>query len=79
VQAQVLNLLTDLRTELGLCLLFISHDLAVVRQVSDSIHVIKAGRIVESGRTHEVLGTPGHEYTRQLISALSPTVGVPVP
>ena len=79
VQAQVLNLLTDLRSQLGLCLLFISHDLAVVRQVSDSIHVIKAGRIVESGRTHEVLATPGHEYTRQLISALLPTVGVSVP
>jgi len=71
VQAQILNLLGDLRRELGLTILFISHDLAVVRQISDAIYIISGGRIVESGLTRKVLRTPQQDYTRHLISAVA--------
>lgn len=70
VQAQVLNLLNDLKTELGLTMLFISHDLSVVRYMSDRLMVMQAGKIVESGTSEEVYQNPKHEYTKRLLSAI---------
>lgn len=70
VQASVLNLMRSLHRELGLSMLFISHDLAVVRYVSDYIAVMYLGRIVEFGPADDVLRDPQHPYTRELLSAL---------
>ena len=70
VQAQIVNLLQDLQEELGLALLFIAHDLAVVEHISEDILVLHHGKIVESGPSHEVLGHPKNDYTRELLSAV---------
>lgn len=73
VQAQVIDLLKELQAEEGVSFLFISHDMAVVEQVSDRVAVLYAGQIVELGKTEHVLGNAQHSYTRRLLSA------VPVP
>lgn len=70
VQAQVLNLLKSLRGEFGISYLFISHDLAVVRQVVERVYVCYRGSIVEQGLVEEVLERPSHEYTKQLIASI---------
>ena len=70
VQAIVLNLLADLRAELGMSYLFVSHDLQVVRMLCDRTLVMRAGRIVEQGSAEAVLEDPQHAYTRELVSAI---------
>jgi peptide/nickel transport system ATP-binding protein len=70
VQAVVLNLLQDLKAQLGMSYLFVSHDLNVVRLLCDRVIVMRAGEIVEQGLSDEVLGAPKSDYTRELLSAI---------
>ena len=69
VQAQVLDLLDEIRERLQLTMLFITHDLRVAAQVCDRIAVMQSGRIVEQGPVGEVFAQPRHEYTRSLLAA----------
>ena len=73
IQAQILNLLKDLQRDLGLAYLFVAHDLAVVRTMSDQIAVMNRGKIVEMGKAEEVYSNPQEDYTKALLAA------VPVP
>lgn len=70
VRAQIINLLAELKTRLGLTMIFVSHDLATVRHISDRIAVMYLGRIVEIGTADEIIADPQHPYTRALVSAI---------
>ena len=70
IQAQILELLADLRSKFGLAMLFISHDLAVVSQVADRVAVMYAGSVVELGTKQEIFRAPAHPYTRGLLEAV---------
>ena len=69
IQAQILELLRELRDRLGMALLLITHDLGIVRKMADRVYVMNDGRIVETGTTAAVFAAPQHEYTRHLLSA----------
>jgi peptide/nickel transport system ATP-binding protein len=77
VQGVVLNLLRELRHDLSLTMLFISHSLAVVRYVSDEVTVMRAGRVVEHGPTEDVLAAPDDDYTQELLRSV-PIMGQPL-
>ena len=70
IQAQIVNLLTDLQAEFGLTYLFISHDLAVVRAVATRVAVMYLGRVVETGPAEALFAAPAHPYTRVLLSSV---------
>ncbi|HEU4807041.1 MAG TPA: ABC transporter ATP-binding protein, partial [Homoserinimonas sp.] len=70
VQGQILNLLTELQTELDLTYLFITHDLAVVRLVADNVCVMQKGKVVEAATTDEVFDNPRERYTQELLEAI---------
>ena len=78
VQAQVLDLLADLQASLGLAYLFISHDLGVIRHVSDQVLVMRHGKVVESAPVEDLFDNPQHEYTRRLLGAVPRLPGAQV-
>lgn len=77
IQAQILELLANLKRDEGMGLLFITHDLGIVRRIADKVCVMKDGEIVEAGSVEEVFAAPKHDYTRKLLGAQA--VGVPAP
>nr|MCW1952459.1 ABC transporter ATP-binding protein [Octadecabacter sp.] len=77
IQAQILDLLADLKRDLNMSMLFITHDLTIVRKIADRVCVMKDGEIVEHGPTAEIFANPKHAYTRTLLEAES--TGAPVP
>ncbi|MFK7744452.1 MAG: ABC transporter ATP-binding protein [Roseobacter sp.] len=79
IQAQILDLLKDLKDRLGMGLLFITHDLGIVRRIADKVCVMQHGEIVESGPTKAIFDNPRHPYTRKLLGAEPSGVPAPVP
>jgi len=75
VQAQILNLLLTLQRDLGLTMVFISHDMAAVNHIADDVAVLQHGRIVETGLVADVLTNPQQEYTQRLLESFAPTAG----
>lgn len=68
-QAQILELMADLQKRLGMAVVFITHDLAIVERISDRVYVMKSGEVVEEGDTKEIFGSPKHDYTKMLLDA----------
>jgi microcin C transport system ATP-binding protein len=79
IQAQILELLKDLKTRLGMAMLFITHDLSIVRRIADRICVMKDGAIVEQGAVADIFKTPKHDYTKRLLAAQPKAKGVAAP
>ncbi|MBI1170854.1 dipeptide ABC transporter ATP-binding protein [bacterium] len=79
IQAQILDLLADLKRSEGLSLLFITHDLTIVQRIADRVCVMQGGEIVEQGRTAELFANPQHPYTRKLLAAHATGLPDPVP
>ena len=79
IQAQILELLARIQRERGMSMLFITHDLGIVRNIADRVNVMKDGEIVEAGPTREIFGAPQHPYTKMLLSAESTGMPDPVP
>ena len=79
IQAQILELLAELKREENMGLLFITHDLGVVQKIADKVCVMKDGMIVESGPTAQIFDTPQHDYTKKLLNARASGVPAPVP
>ncbi|MDO6456800.1 ABC transporter ATP-binding protein [Celeribacter halophilus] len=79
IQAQILELLRDLKSELGMSMLFITHDLNIVRKIADRVCVMKDGEIVETGVTAEIFDSPRHPYTQMLLAAEATGQPAPVP
>ena len=79
IQAQILDLLADLKAREGMSLLFITHDLTIVRKIADRVCVMKDGEIVEQGPTAQIFASPQHPYTQMLLAAESTGLPVPVP
>ena len=71
IQMQILDLLSNLQARLGMTVLFISHDLSVVKKISDFVYVMKNGTVIESGNKQNIFDNPKHEYTKKLISTIS--------
>ena len=69
IQGRILRLLADLQRQLGMSVIFVTHDLAVAAQIADEVMVMYAGRIVESGLIGDIIHTPSHPYTRGLLAA----------
>ncbi|OOY21500.1 microcin ABC transporter ATP-binding protein [Thioclava sp. DLFJ5-1] len=79
IQAQILELLADLKRDMGMSLLFISHDLGVVRRIADRVCVMQHGEIVEQGKTEDIFANPQHPYTKKLLEAEPTGRAEPVP
>ncbi len=79
IQAQILELLAELKERLGMSMLFITHDLGIVRKFADRVCVMKDGEIVERGDTAEIFSNSAHPYTQMLLSAESTGTPLPVP
>jgi oligopeptide/dipeptide ABC transporter ATP-binding protein len=74
IQKQILDLISDLQKEIGMAIMFITHDLGVVRQIADKISVLYAGEVIESGTAENIFGSPKHPYTIGLLNAI-PKIG----
>ncbi|MBY6202665.1 ABC transporter ATP-binding protein [Maritalea mobilis] len=79
IQAQILELLAELKRDMGMSLLFITHDLGIVRRIADRVCVMQGGEIVEQGRTEEIFANPQHPYTQKLLAAEPTGTPDPVP